>query len=279
MSNAAPRFSLKKQLKRGKAIKGMMNTMAGGFRAAHRIGAFTEPPREELPRYIQIFCRNMAKAFGVEVVEVEPVPQRHALWASNHISWMDIPVVGSVSPAFFLSKAEVADMPIFGRLARAAGTLFIKRGSGDSASVSSQMASFLEKGYSILFYPEGTTRDGKRIYKLHGKLLQSAIDAGTEVQPIVLCYINSKGELDDKVPYYNGINLKDSILQVMDSAKITAYVLPLEPLQTQGKSREELTEELQQRMQLGLETLHRRVLKHPANVMSENNINKASFEE
>ena len=261
MGKTMRKLALGKQLNRGKKVSGMVRTMAGGYRAASKIGAWQEPPREILPKYIQAFCGKMAGSFGVNIVEVEPVPQTHALWASNHISWMDIPVIGSVSPAFFLSKAEVADMPIFGRLAKAAGTLFIKRGSGDADSVAQQMTTFLQKGYSILFYPEGTTTDGTRIKKVHGKLLQSAIDAGKPVQPIVLCYVNSDGELDDKVPYFGGLTMKESLLQVMDSAAVTAYVLPLEPLATSGKTKEALTKELQERMQEGLKTLHSRVLK------------------
>lgn len=259
MSKDSAATSLKTQLNRGKKVQGMMSTLMGGFRAAYRIGALTEPPRDVLPKYIQKFCGNMVNAFGVQIVEVEPVAQTHALWASNHVSWMDIPVIGSVSPAFFLSKAEVANMPVFGRLARAAGTLFIKRGSGDADSIAAQMTNFLKEGYSILFYPEGTTTDGKQIKKIHGKLLQSAIDSQTPVQPIVLCYVNAAGELDDNVPYYGKMTLKESLLRVMDSQGITAYVLPLEPIDPQGKSREELTRLLQERMQQGLATLHRRV--------------------
>ena len=257
---------LSRQLKRGKTVTGMAEAMVGGYRAATKIGAWQEPPREVLPKYIQAFCRNMAGAFGVKVVEVEPVPQTHALWASNHVSWMDIPVMGTVSPAFFLSKAEVESMPIFGRLARAAGTLFIKRGSGDANTIAEQMAVFLKEGYSIMFYPEGTTTDGHQIKRIHGKLLQSAIDAGKPVQPIVLCYVNSEGELDDKVPYYGGTTLKQSLFQVIDSSDITAYVLPLPPIETVGKTRDELTDTLQVSMQQGLEKLHRKVLKNPPSV-------------
>lgn len=268
MGKATSRLALSKQLKRGKTVTGMARAMAGGYRAASKIGAWKEPPREILPKYIQAFCDKMAGSFGVNIVEVEPVPQTHALWAANHVSWMDIPVIGSVSPAFFLSKAEVADMPIFGRLATAAGTLFIKRGSGDADSVAQQMTVFLQKGYSILFYPEGTTTDGTRIKKVHGKLLQSAIDAGTPVQPIVLCYVNSEGELDDKVPYFGGLTMKESLMQIMDSSDVTAYVLPLKPLDSVGKTRAELTEELQVRMQEGLEELHSRVLKSVPNSSS-----------
>ncbi|WP_296403911.1 lysophospholipid acyltransferase family protein [Psychrobacter sp.] len=255
------RLTTKNSIKRSKTVVGLVNTVIGGYRAATKIDAWREPPREILPKYIQAFCRKAANAVGVKIIEVEPIPKTHALWASNHISWMDIPVIGSLSPAFFLSKAEVAEMPIMGPLAKVSGSLFIKRGSGDAGSVASQMANFLKLGYSIVFFPEATTTDGRHIKKLHGKLLQASIDANKPIQPLVLCYVNKEGKLDDKVPYYGGIKLKDSLMNVIDGDLVTAYVLPLQPLYPKDKTRDQLTEELQQVMQAGLEELHSRVLK------------------
>lgn len=260
MSKPKSGFSIKQQLGRGKQIAGMTTTIANGMRTAQRIGAFREPPREKLPRYIQTFCRKMASSFGVKVVEVESVPQHHGLWVSNHVSWMDIPVVGSVSPAFFLSKAEIGDWPIFGKLVHAAGTVFIKRGSGDVGSVTTQIASFLNEGFSVIFFPEATTTDGKKVKRIHGTLLQAAIDAGVPIQPIVLCYVNKDGTLSEELPYYGKMTMKTSIKKVLDSKNVTAYVLPLEPLDPNGHNKSELTNILQKRMQEGLAELHTRVL-------------------
>ncbi len=253
-------FSLKNQLVRSKKIAGMTTTIAGGMRTAQRIGAFREPPREILPRYIQTFCRKMAGSFGVKIVQVEPVPQHHALWVSNHVSWMDIPVVGSVSPAFFLSKAEIGEWPIFGRLAQAAGTVFIERGSGDTGSVAAQITSFLGKGYSVILFPEATTTDGKQIKRIHGTLLQAAIDADVPIQPIVLAYVNKDGTLSDQLPYYGKLTMKESIKRVLDSKNVSAYVLPLEPLDPNGYTKSQITNLLQQRMRDGLAELHSKVL-------------------
>ncbi len=264
MSPSKSGFSLRKQLGRGKQIAGMTTTIAGGMRTAKRIGAYQKPPRETLPRYIQTFCRKMAGSFGVNVVQVEPVPQHHGLWVSNHVSWMDIPVVGSVSPAFFLSKAEIGDWPIFGKLVHAAGTVFIKRGSGDTSSVAAQIASFLTEGYSVIFFPEATTTDGKKVKRIHGTLLQAAIDANVPIQPLVLCYVNKDGTLSEALPYYGKLTMKASIKRVLDSKDVTAYVLPLESLDPNGHTKSELTNILQKRMQDGLIELHARVLSAPA---------------
>ncbi|BBI66448.1 hypothetical protein PKHYL_06390 [Psychrobacter sp. KH172YL61] len=64
--------------------------------------------------------------------------------------------------SILLSKAEIGEWPVFGKLAHAAGTLFIERGSGDAGSVSSQIADFLAKGFSVIFFPEATTTSGKK---------------------------------------------------------------------------------------------------------------------
>ncbi len=265
MGQSKSKLSIKKQLSRGKKIAGMTTTIAGGLRTAQRIGAFREPPREKLPRYIQTFCRKMAGSFGVKIEQVEPVPQHHGLWVSNHVSWMDIPVVGSVSPAFFLSKAEIGEWPVFGKLAQAAGTVFIERGSGDTGSVATQIASFLNEGFSVIFFPEATTTDGTKVKRIHGTLLQAAIDTGVPVQPIVLAYVNKDGTLSTDLPYYGKLTMKESLKKVLDSRHITAYVLPLEPLDPNGYNKSQLTNLLQQRMNEGLQALHARVLSTPAN--------------
>ena len=260
MSQSKSGFSLKQQLGRGKQIAGMTTTIAGGLRAAQRIGAFKQPPREKLPRYIQAFCRKMAGSFGVQVVAVERVEQHHGLWVANHVSWMDIPVVGTLSPAFFLSKAEIGDWPIFGKLAHAAGTVFIERGSGDAGTVATQIANFLTKGFSVIFFPEATTTDGKKIKRIHGTLLQAAIDADVPVRPLVIAYVNKYGTLSEALPYYGKMTMKDSLKKVLDSKDVTAFVLPLEPIDPKGLNKSQLTDLLQAHMQEGLAELHSRVL-------------------
>ena len=251
------------QYKRRKKIINMGGTLIGGFRVVQKLGALkNEPPRDKLSPYVQTFCRKMAKSFGVEVVQVEPVPQTHGLWVSNHVSWLDIPVVGSVAPVFFLSKAEIGEWPIFGRLAKAGGTLFIQRGSGDTGSVSDQMAKFLKAGSSVVFFPEATTTDGKKIKKIYGKLLQASMDTGLPICPMVIAYVNQDGTLSDEAAYYGNRTMLDSIKKVADTDGITAYVLPLSPIYPENKTRNELTEILQNVLQEGLDSLHKKVLKN-----------------
>lgn len=252
----------KKQVNRSKKAWYASTTLLGGFHAAYKIGAFTKPPRDKLPKYIQIFCRKLANSFGVKVVQVAPVPQTHGLWVSNHISWLDIPVVGSVAPVFFLSKAEIGEWPIFGALAKAGGTLFIKRGSGDTGSVSDQIADFLRSGASVVFFPEATTTNGKQIKKIYGKLLKAAIDTQLPICPVVIAYVDADGTLSDDATYCDNRTMTQSLKRVVDNGKITAYVLPLAPIYPENKSQKELTVQLQAMMEQGLAQLHAQVVRY-----------------
>lgn len=252
--------NVKKQLSRGLSLTKAVKALVNVSQKAYQINQNPNTTHTDITKEIQTFCRNFCQSVNVEVICIKPIPQQHALWTSNHISWLDIPVIGSVVPTFFLSKAEISQWPLVGWLARTGNTLFIKRGSGDASSVSDQIANFLQQGSPVIFFPEATTTDGKAIKKIHGKLLQSAIDTQTNIQPVVICYVNKNQQLDEKIPYFGEMNFFQSVKQVLDNRKATAYVLPLEPINPVGRSRDEITQILQQRMEAGLANLHQQVI-------------------
>lgn len=265
---------LKKYYTRGKKALSMTAALSSGFYDAYRLDAFSSPDRKKLVSAVQKFCYNICQSFGIKVVEVEPIPSTHGLWVSNHISWLDIAVVGSVAPVFFLSKDEIGQWPIFGKLAKAGGTLFIKRGSGDAGSITTQIANFLRQGHSVVFFPEATTTDGKQVKKIYGKLLQAAMDTNLPICPMLIAYVED-GKLSENAAYYGGRTMKDSLLCVMDSKNITAYVLPLPAIYPEGKSCSALTKELYAAMQDGLQKLHNTVLDDTHNSTIDDRHSKA----
>ncbi|MFW2177964.1 MULTISPECIES: lysophospholipid acyltransferase family protein [unclassified Moraxella] len=253
--------NLTTQWQRSKRVARLMMTVQTGMGYAWQIQQHPNADKHEVIRHIQSFCTQSLQALNIEVIAVKPIPTHHALWTSNHISWLDIPVVGSSIPTFFLSKEEIAHWPIIGWLARMANTLFIKRGSGDANAVANQMTAFLKDGFPVVFFPEATTTDGTAVKRIHGKLLQSAMDSGVLIQPIVICYVNKYGQLDQYIPYYGDINFLDSVRDVLDNEPAKAYILPLEAIDPMGKTRSEITALLQERMQQGLIALHQQVMR------------------
>ncbi len=246
-----------RQLKR---VTGLIKIINEGFWLAYRGGAFRTPNQLEHTRLVRYFCRQLCHVMNLQVTVHAPVPKQHALWVGNHVSWLDIGVIGSQARIFFLAKAEVQHWPIFGKLAQAGGTLFIQRGSGDSVVVKQQITGFLNQKIPILFFPEATTTDGRVVKRLHGKLLSSAIDTQTPIQPVVLCYVNSQGQLDKVVPYINEQSFLENFMNVLKLEKIQAHLLPLEAISPIGHDIDSLTQLLHERMSAGLAALQQKVL-------------------
>jgi 1-acyl-sn-glycerol-3-phosphate acyltransferase len=261
------KVSLRRQAQLVSRLSGMLLTIGEGFVIAARHGALTRPNQPHHTKLVRYFCRRMCRVLGVQVQVHGEMPREHALWVSNHVSWIDIPVIGSVTRVFFLSKAEVAQWPLMGRLARAGGTLFIKRGSGDSDAVRGQIASFLQQKMPVLFFPEATTTDGKQVRRIHGRLLAAALETQTPIQPVVLCYASPAGILDQIVPFIGDVSFADHLQQVLSHHQpVIAHVMALEPIETVGHDIHSLTNRVQAQMREGLQQLQAKVLSVPVDI-------------
>ncbi len=222
---------------------------------------YKDPNNFKYAPKVSHFCKLVADAFNIEVTVHGEMPRTQALWVSNHISWMDIPVVGSKAWVFFVAKAEMENWPVMGFLAKGGGALFIKRGSGDGNAVKDQMASILKRHIPVLFFPEATTTDGRNVKKLYGKLLGSALETGTSIQPVVLCYVNEHGQLDMQAPFIDDDSLDEHIGIIIRRDKINAHLMPLEAISPEGHNLESLTQLLHDRMSEGLSRLHQLALR------------------
>jgi 1-acyl-sn-glycerol-3-phosphate acyltransferase len=141
------------------------------------------------------------------------VPTQPMLWVSNHVSWTDIPLLGMLTPLSFLSKAEVRTWPVAGWLAAKAGSLFIRRGAGDSQLIRKQMTRHLEQQHPLLMFPEGTTTDGRSLRTFHGRLLASAIDSDVSLQPVAIRYLRN-GEVDPLAPFIGDDDLLSHLMRL-----------------------------------------------------------------
>ncbi|WP_273428274.1 lysophospholipid acyltransferase family protein [Marinobacter sp.] len=144
--------------------------------------------------------RSACRCLGFQIRVHGATPERNVLYVSNHISWSDIPILGSLTPILFLSKAEVSDWPIIGWLAQQAGTLFIKRGGGRARRVRASITEKLQAGESVLVFPEGTTGFGLTVLPFHGLLLGAAADCESLIQPVTISYRRA-GRPDHLAPF------------------------------------------------------------------------------
>lgn len=243
-----------------KKLASGLETIGEGFYLIYRHGLYKDPNNPVNTRYVQYFCRRLCEVFNIEVEVHGTIPREPALWVSNHISWLDVAVLGSGARIFFLAKAEVERWPILGKLAKGGGTLFIKRGSGDSIRIREQITEFLKQDIPVLFFPEATTTDGTKIKKVHGRLLGAAIEAQRPVQVCVICYVNQKGELDLVAPFIGEMTFAEHVQRVLEMPKVTAHLMTLPAISVAGHTVDSLTKEVDRQMRAGLAKLQQKVL-------------------
>ncbi|WP_245434158.1 lysophospholipid acyltransferase family protein [Pseudolabrys taiwanensis] len=132
-----------------------------------------------------------------------PVHGRAVLYVSNHVSWSDIVVIGSLAPVAFVAKREVASWPLVGITAKIQRTVFVDRTrrhqTGDAVS---QIVERLKGGTSVVLFAEGTSSDGNRVLPFRSALLGSVEDAAAAhqggadailIQPIAITYTGQQG--------------------------------------------------------------------------------------
>ncbi|MEM1430941.1 MAG: lysophospholipid acyltransferase family protein [Pseudomonadota bacterium] len=117
---------------------------------------------------------------------------------ANHASWLDIFALNAGDAVYFVAKAEVAGWAGIGWLARATGTLFIRRNRGDAAAQTRRLRKRLEQNHRLLFFPEGTSTDGRRVLPfkptLFAPFFADHLKDELQVQPITVKYTAPMGE-------------------------------------------------------------------------------------
>ena len=137
---------------------------------------------------------------------------------ANHVSWLDIFALNASRRVYFVSKSEVASWPGIGWLARATGTLFIRRNPREAARHRASMERRLRAGHRLLFFPEGTSTDGRRVLPFKTTLFAAVYAPdlpGMRVQPVTLRYVAPAGARPDVYGWWGGRGFAESLVALL----------------------------------------------------------------
>jgi 1-acyl-sn-glycerol-3-phosphate acyltransferase len=197
-----------------------------------------------VPAVVRWWHGRLCRALDLEV-EVSGNLAPGALLVANHVSWLDIPVLGARGPVQFLSKAEVRDWPLVGWMAAVAGTLFIARGAHQAGGILDLIGEHVRAGVPVVIFPEGTTTDGRAVRRFHPRLFAAAQRAGLRVQPIAIRY-GADGDPDPIAPFVGDDDLVSHLLRVVAHPGLTVRVRLLPPLESGMTDRRSLAEQCRQ---------------------------------
>ena len=191
-------------------------------------------PRRPLTPWITVaVCRATLRLMGLRFrVRGELMRQQGAVVA-NHTSWLDIFVLNAQKRVYFVAKAEVAGWPGVAWLAKATGTVFIRR---DRREAGSQVETFrrrLKAGHKLLFFPEGTSTDGRRVLPFKTTLFAAFFDPdlheSMHIQPVSVLYLAPRGEDPRFYGWWGDMDLGPSLVKALAQAPQGAVELVYHP--------------------------------------------------
>jgi 1-acyl-sn-glycerol-3-phosphate acyltransferase len=186
-----------------------------------------------------LYHRAFCALVGVRIRQVGTrTTDSTVLVLSNHVSWLDICVIGALNPVVFVAKSEVARWPVFGWLARLQRTIFIDRQARHKTGAATQeIGDRLLGGDAVVLFAEGTSSDGTRILPFRSALIGAVHHAlGTSthhstvtVQPVSLAYVGFDGlppgrALRERVAWYGDADLIPHFIGILASGAIDVTV-------------------------------------------------------
>lgn len=139
---------------------------------------------------------------------------------SNHTGYLDILTFAAIAPCVFVSKAEIRGWPVLGWMTTMSGTIYVERGRGGSAArAAGQMQDAAVAGLPVVFFPEGTTTNGRELLPFHSGVLNEALASGEPVTAAYVTYLlgagNGAATVEDAVAYWGDVVLAKHIFRLL----------------------------------------------------------------
>ena len=188
--------------------------------------AFRRPEARLAARalWLQRTSRRVLHLFGFETQMAGPVPSR-GLLISNHLSYLDVLVLSSLTPAVFVSKHDVKYWPVFGQFAVLAGTVFVDRARRfQVGQTNDEITTALNHGALVVLFPEGTSTNGQTLLPFKSSLLEPATHPAWPVAVGWLHYEIDDGDAGEEVCYWGDHTFFPHMLNLMSKRRVRATV-------------------------------------------------------
>lgn len=196
--------------------------------------------RHERARELSWVAENLCALHGVRSIVHGAPPREPCVLVANHISYFDPLVIACHAQLTAIAKREVQSWPVVGELCKKLGVLYVDRDDAQcGARVLREAMTALEKGISVLVFPEGTTTRGDRVLPCKRGIFGAALHGGWPIVPVALRYERSDAPWvgDDLfLPHY---------LRTMTHACTRVSVEFLSPLAQRNRTAEQLAEQAQ----------------------------------
>ena len=186
----------------------------------------------------RIYWAGVCRILGIErrVIGTR-VTGRPMLFACNHTSWLDVPVLGGTLEACFVAKAEVGVWPVVKTIAWLGRTVFVSRKAAQTILERDAMRSRLQAGDDLILFPEGTSSDGTRVLPFRSPFF--AIVEGAPGTPLIqpvsivfdrLDYLPARRSTRPVTSWYGDMDLGSHFWRLARHRHLRATILLHDPI-------------------------------------------------
>lgn len=171
--------------------------------------------------------RSLAMIIGMRIETIGEAPKPPFFLVSNHLSYVDIIAFAACLKCVFISRADIADWPGLGLLARTVGTIFIRRErTQEIPRVIGLINHALDEGQGVVLFPEGTSGAGDRVMPFHPALLEPAAKAN---YPVSFASINYYTPPDEPPAYmaiswWGDLTFGEHVQELLKLSKFDAVI-------------------------------------------------------
>jgi 1-acyl-sn-glycerol-3-phosphate acyltransferase len=193
--------------------------------------------------WLQRHARRALKIFKLEPRITGQVPAR-GLLVSNHLGYLDVFVLASLTPVVFVSKREIKSWPVVGWLAQMGGTLFVDRERRlQVVRMNNQIQAALNRGALVILFPEGASSNGQGVLPFKSALLEPAAQPAHPLSVGAIQYAIEDGDVADEVCYWGDHTFFPHLLNLLGKRAVRATV-HFAPVQQTGADRKQLARQL-----------------------------------
>ena len=235
---------LKSTYKLSQAIFIILRFMTEAFIAHVFFSLLKKSQKDSLTWKTKLIQKNaiaMLKVLNIELsLNNNFITPKQGLIVCNHLSYIDIVVMGSVIPSLFITSVETGQAGWIGFVCKLAGCMFVERRKAmRTESDFKNIDECLKLNIPIVLYPEATSTSGSKVLPFKSTLYQCAIRTGLPIHTFCIYYEDE----NQAIPYHSDMTLPSHLANLCTQNKMTAHLHFLESIQTTSVSDRKLIAE------------------------------------
>ena len=184
-----------------------------------------------IPYFYHKICLRI---FGIKIKTFGKVSiNSPILLISNHASYLDIIILGSLFKTSFIAKKEISKWPLLGILAKLQNTIFIDRRVSSLKNQENQIIKHLNEKKNLVIFPEGTSSDGNRVLPFKSSLFnifEKNLNSKILVQTITIVYKKINGIPMNRterknITWHSNMDLIPNIFNVLKKLSIEVEII------------------------------------------------------